>query len=77
VNVAPHGFNDGKVYVYDGTNGMLLLLVSLVSVFFTYGGYQQTINFGAEVSSAKTMQRGIVIGILLTNMRPVIINPTK
>jgi APA family basic amino acid/polyamine antiporter len=76
VNVAPHGFNDGKVYVYDGSNGMLLLLVSLVSVFFTYGGYQQTINFGAEVSSAKTMQRGIVIGILLVLFLYLAINYT-
>jgi APA family basic amino acid/polyamine antiporter len=76
VSVAPHGYNDGKVYVYDGTNGMLLLLVSLVSVFFTYGGYQQTINFGAEVSSAKTMQRGIVIGILLVLFLYLAINYT-
>jgi APA family basic amino acid/polyamine antiporter len=65
VTVAPHGFNEGKVYVYDGTNGALLLMVSLVSVFFTYGGYQQTINFGAEITSAKTMQRGIVAGIFM------------
>lgn len=65
VTVAPHGFNEGKVYVYDGTNGALLLMVSLVSVFFTYGGYQQTINFGAEITSAKTMQRGIVAGIFI------------
>ncbi len=63
VTVPPHGFNEGKVYVYDGHNGGLLLLVSLVAVFFTYGGYQQTINFGSEVQSAKTMQRGIVFGI--------------
>jgi APA family basic amino acid/polyamine antiporter len=76
VSVAPHGFNEGKVYVYDGTNGMLLLLVSLVSVFFTYGGYQQTINFGGEVSSAKTMQRGIVIGILLVLFLYLAINYT-
>ena len=76
VSVAPHGFNDGKVYVYDGSNGLLLLLVSLVSVFFTYGGYQQTINFGAEVSSAKTMQRGIVIGILLVLFLYLAINYT-
>jgi APA family basic amino acid/polyamine antiporter len=76
VSVAPHGFNEGKVYVYDGSNGMLLLLVSLVSVFFTYGGYQQTINFGGEVSSAKTMQRGIVIGILLVLFLYLAINYT-
>ncbi len=63
VTVPPHGFNEGKIYVYNGSNGGLLLLVSLVAVFFTYGGYQQTINFGSEVQSAKTMQRGIVFGI--------------
>ncbi|MEY3620293.1 MAG: hypothetical protein RLZZ391_659 [Bacteroidota bacterium] len=63
VTVAPHGFNEGKIYAYDGHNSALLLLVSLVAVFFTYGGYQQTINFGSEVQSAKTMQRGIVFGI--------------
>ena len=76
VSVAPHGFNEGKVYVYDGTNGVLLLMVSLVAVFFTYGGYQQTINFGAEVSSARTMQRGIVIGILLVLFLYLAINYT-
>lgn len=65
VTVAPHGINEGKIYVYDGSNGALLLLVSLVSVFFTYGGYQQTINFGSEVKSAKIMQRGIGVGILV------------
>jgi len=65
VTVPPHGFNEGKVYVYDGHNSALLLMVSLVAVFFTYGGYQQTINFGAEVKSAKTMQRGIVVGIFI------------
>jgi APA family basic amino acid/polyamine antiporter len=49
VSVAPHGFNEGKVYVYDGTN---------------------------EVSSAKTMQRGIVIGILLVLFLYLAINYT-
>ena len=33
---------------------------------FTYGGYQQTINFGGEVENArKTVPRGIFIGILV------------
>jgi APA family basic amino acid/polyamine antiporter len=56
--------------------GALLLLVSLVSVFFTYGGYQQTINFGSEVKSAKTMQRGIVVGILVVLFLYLAINYT-
>ncbi len=50
--------------------------ISLVAVSFTYGGYQQTINFGNEVEKpAKNIPRGIFIGIaiiiilyLLTNL---------
>jgi len=38
--------------------------VGLVAVSFTYGGYQQTINFGAEVNNAnKMIPRGIFTGI--------------
>jgi APA family basic amino acid/polyamine antiporter len=37
---------------------------SLIAVCFTYGGYQQTINFGSEVSQpARNIPRGIFIGI--------------
>lgn len=50
--------------------------LALVAVSFTYGGYQQTINFGSEVQDApRTVPKGIFIGItviivlyLLTNM---------
>ncbi len=38
--------------------------IGLVAVSFTYGGYQQTINFGAEVNQpAKNIPRGIFLGI--------------
>lgn len=38
--------------------------IGLVAVSFTYGGYQQTINFGAEVHKPdKNIPRGIFIGI--------------
>jgi basic amino acid/polyamine antiporter, APA family len=38
--------------------------IGLVAVSFTYGGYQQTINFGAEVDRpAKNIPRGIFFGI--------------
>lgn len=38
----------------------------LVSVSFTYGGYQQTINFGGEVRNARyVLPRGILIGTLV------------
>lgn len=40
--------------------------IGLVAVSFTYGGYQQTINFGAEVRNpAKTIPRGIFFGIAI------------
>lgn len=40
--------------------------VSLIAVSFTYGGYQQTINFGNEVSNpAKNIPRGIFFGIAI------------
>ncbi len=40
--------------------------VGLVAVSFTYGGYQQTINFGAEVKNAnRLVPRGIFFGIFI------------
>jgi len=66
VSVEPHGYNtDAKVYEYTGNNTGLLLLLSLVAVSFTYGGYQQTINFGGELDNNRIMPKGIVVGILI------------
>jgi len=40
--------------------------IGLVAVSFTYGGYQQTINFGAEVDKAnRNIPRGIFMGIFI------------
>ena len=40
--------------------------IGLVAVSFTYGGYQQTINFGAEVNNPKrNVPRGIFFGIFV------------
>ena len=40
--------------------------VSLIAVSFTYGGYQQTINFGNDVQNpAKNIPRAVFIGILI------------
>ena len=40
--------------------------MALVAVSFTYGGYQQTINFGDEVKNPqKNLPRGIFIGIVV------------
>lgn len=40
--------------------------LALIAVCFTYGGYQQTINFGDEIRNPrKNLPRGIFIGILV------------
>lgn len=40
--------------------------VALIAVSFTYGGYQQSINFGEEVRDAKrNIPKGIFIGLLI------------
>lgn len=47
------------------TNVITAFGLSLVAVFFTYGGYQQTINFGGDIINAKTnIPRGIYTGML-------------
>ncbi|RYD83824.1 MAG: APC family permease, partial [Sphingobacteriales bacterium] len=38
--------------------------LSLVAIFFTYGGYQQTINFGGDIINAKSnIPKAIALGI--------------
>ena len=40
--------------------------VALIAVSFTYGGYQQTINFGEEVETPRrTIPKGIFIGLII------------
>jgi basic amino acid/polyamine antiporter, APA family len=40
--------------------------IALIAVSFTYGGYQQTINFGEEIEHPrKTIPKGIFIGLLI------------
>jgi APA family basic amino acid/polyamine antiporter len=50
-----------------GTGAILLSFgVALKATSFTYGGYQQTINFGEEVENPqRNIPRGIFIGILV------------
>lgn len=49
--------------------------VGLVAVSFTYGGYQQTINFGAEVNKpGKNIPRGIFLGIFIIISLYLLIN---
>ena len=49
--------------------------IGLVAVSFTYGGYQQTINFGAEVAQpARNVPRGIFFGISIIILLYLTIN---
>jgi APA family basic amino acid/polyamine antiporter len=49
--------------------------VGLVAVSFTYGGYQQTINFGEEVRNPKkTLPRSIFLGIAIIIILYLLIN---
>ncbi|MEP7232098.1 MAG: APC family permease [Ginsengibacter sp.] len=49
--------------------------IGLVAVSFSYGGYQQTINFGEEVTNAKkTVPRAIFLGIIIIVVLYLLIN---
>jgi basic amino acid/polyamine antiporter, APA family len=74
--VLPHDYDTGAAAarVFDGTNGLLLLIISMVAVSFTYGGYQQTINFGDEAKAADTLQKGILIGIVVVILLYMTVN---
>ncbi len=49
--------------------------IALVAVSFTYGGYQQTINFGEEVKNPKkTIPRSIFMGIIIIITLYLLIN---
>jgi basic amino acid/polyamine antiporter, APA family len=64
--IAPHGYNaNTTVNLYNDHNALALLVASMVAVSFTYGGYQQTINFGGEVKSQSTLPKAIITGILV------------
>jgi len=63
VQVEPHGYEESTLYTYDGKNGLLLLMVSLITVSFMYGGYQHTINSGSELSAGHILRKSVVIGL--------------
>lgn len=51
--------------------------VCLIAVSFTYGGYQQSINFGGEVAQPnRTLPRGIMLGIAIIMLLYLLINIT-
>ncbi|MBC8046369.1 MAG: amino acid permease [Fimbriimonadaceae bacterium] len=49
--------------------------ISLISIFFTYGGYQQTVNFGADVENAKrNIPKAIFFGVGIVIVLYLLIN---
>lgn len=67
VMIEPHGYNENaRVYQLTNNNWLTLFLVSLVPVSFSYGGYQQTINFGSEVEKSSIFPKSIISGILIS-----------
>ena len=76
--VFPHGSSAPTAVVAETapTMGWIQSLgISLIAVSFTYGGYQQTINFGNEVDKpAKNIPRGIFIGIAIIIVLYLLVN---
>ena len=63
-NTAPQAVVDLKTQSFGAI--LLSFGVALKATSFTYGGYQQTINFGEEIENPKrNIPRGIFIGILV------------
>jgi APA family basic amino acid/polyamine antiporter len=75
VIVEPHGYNTGDpVYTITDKSPWVLFLISLIPVSFAFGGYQQTINFGAEAEKPSGIPRGILIGIAIVTLLYLSIN---
>ncbi|MGZ3838915.1 MAG: APC family permease [Flavisolibacter sp.] len=63
-----HGTQAGPVVtkVFGWPDYIKSFGVALIAVSFTYGGYQQTINFGEEVETPRrTIPKGIFIGLII------------
>lgn len=80
--ISPLFFSEGKPINFSGTESNESVMgfikafgIGLVAVSFTYGGYQQTINFGEEISRPqKTLPRAIFIGISIIVFLYLLIN---
>lgn len=61
--------------ILSSTDSLKALALSFVPIFFTYGGYQNTINFGTDIENApRNTPRGIFIGFALIIFLYLIIN---
>ncbi|MFM1857968.1 MAG: hypothetical protein RLZ05_1028 [Bacteroidota bacterium] len=75
VVIVPHGYNvDDPVFTLQDKSPWVLFLISLIPVSFAFGGYQQTINFGAEAEKPTGIPKGILIGIIIVTLLYLAIN---
>ncbi|MBL0055651.1 MAG: APC family permease [Chitinophagaceae bacterium] len=75
VVIEPHGYEqNAPLFTLADKNGLSLFLICLIPVCFSYGGYQQTINFGAEVKNTRILPKGIIIGIIIVVVLYLLIN---
>ena len=75
VMIQPHGYEvNSPVYTLADKSGFSLFLICLIPVCFSYGGYQQTINFGAEVKRPAILPKGIIIGITIVILLYLLLN---
>lgn len=75
VVIVPHGYNVGDpLFTLQDKSPWVLFLISLIPVSFAFGGYQQTINFGAEAEKPTGIPKGILIGIIIVTLLYLAIN---
>ncbi len=75
VMIEPHGYEkNAPLFTLADKDGFSLFLICLIPVCFSYGGYQQTINFGSEVKNTKILSKGIFIGISIVVLLYLLIN---
>lgn len=73
--IEPHGYNEeGSIYTFKDNHWLTLFLISMIPVCFSYGGYQQTINFGSEIKNTTILPKGILTGIFIIIILYVSIN---
>mgnify|MGYP003575172690 CR=1 FL=1 len=76
----PPAYNQNNVPLFSPVEGswgdiMSSFGLALVAVSFTYGGYQQTINFGSEVQNpARNIPKGIFTGIIVIILFYLVVN---
>lgn len=64
VSIEPHGYIEGaSSYQYKDHHWLYLFLACMIPVSFSYGGYQQTINFGSEIKNPRLLPKSIALGI--------------